>query len=250
MNREEALTTWAPEDSVWSRWTKAVLFSFMPDEISDVASLAIGEWQVPLLQDTAMLVDLAGAKGVEVGISLAYRGYRPIPLYNACPNGMDAIAASVSPVVDVIPIMRAIATETSTLKAITLPSSAPPVFLLDANRSKASFSPEISWFDNRSIVRHSDLPSVAFLMKEGIKRLIVIRTNRSFDSDLQSILLSWQEAGMTISTQAPDAPWAPLHYVAPRPSLLNVLRNKLLLRFGYRLNSTGSFGRFIHGSAG
>ena len=36
MNREEALATWAPDGSPWSPWTKAVLFSFMSDRLSDI----------------------------------------------------------------------------------------------------------------------------------------------------------------------------------------------------------------------
>jgi len=142
MNREEALAIWAPEDSPWSPWTKAVLFSFMPEFISDqmphIPPSHGAEWKVPLFQDAALLVELAGEKGVEAGISLAHSGYRPIPLYNACPYEFDVTeagrSASLPSVIDVVPIMRALEKETSTLKTIALPRSAPPAFLLDANR--------------------------------------------------------------------------------------------------------------------
>jgi hypothetical protein len=265
MNREEALAIWAPDGSPWSPWTKAVLFSFMSDQMSDVSPSPGAAWKVPLLQDVAILVELAGARGVEVGISLAYSGYRPIPLYNACPYGSDAsetdeflsvievpsaTVMSAPSVIDVVPIMRAIANETSTLKAITLPLSAPPAFLLDANRQNAAFSPEVGWFDNRSIVRQSDLPTATFLKEKGIRHVIVIRANQALQSDLQTVLLSWQEAGMTISKQAPVEPWGPVNYTVPRKSLLKVWWDKLLQPFGYRLNSSGSFGRFVHGSGG
>lgn len=265
MNREEALATWAPDGSPWSPWTKAVLFSFMSDRLSDISPPPSAGWKVPLLQDAALIVELAGARGVEVGISLAHSGYRPIPLYNACPYGSDAsesdgflsvfggpsaTATSAPSVIDVVPIMRAIANETSTLKTISLPLSAPPAFLLDANRQNAAFSPDAGWFDNRSIVRQSDLPTAAFLKEKGIRQVILIRGNPDLQSDLQTVLLSWQEAGMVISKQAPIEPWGPVNHTVPRLSLLKAWWNKLLQRFGYRLNSSGSFGRFVHGSGG
>jgi hypothetical protein len=252
MNREEALAIWAPDGSPWSPWTKAVLFSFMSDQIPDIPPPPPTQWDVPLIQDAAVMVELSGTRSVEVGISLAHSGYRPIPLYNACPYGPDASATATSgpSVIDVVPIIRAIENGTSTLKAMTLPLSAPPVFLLDANRQNAAFSPDVGWFDNRSIVRQSDLPTAAFLKEKGIRHVIVIRADQELQSDLQTVLLSWQEAGMAISRQTQAEPWGPVDYTVPKPSFLKAWWNKLLQTFGYRLNSTGSFGRFVHGSGG
>jgi hypothetical protein len=252
MNREEALSIWAPEGSPWSHWTKAVLFSFMSDQIPDIAPSGAAAWKVPLLNDAVLLVELAREKGVEVGISLSRSGYRPIPLYNACPYGLDSTEATANAfaVIDVMPIMRALERETKTLKAIALPDSAPPAFLLDANRKNAGFSPERGWFDNRSIIRELDLPSADYLKQHGIRQIIVIRTNREVQTDLQAVLLSWQDAGLAISDQAPDGPWSPVMVVVPRASTLKLFWNKFLLTFGYRLNSSGSFGRFVHGSGG
>jgi hypothetical protein len=254
MNREEALSIWAPEDSPWSPWTKAVLFSFMSDPIDDVAQSGANTSNVPLLQDAALVVELAGESGVEVGISLARSGYRPIPLYNACPYEFAASETSTwpsaLPVIDVVPIMRALKRETPTLKAIALKSSAPPAFLLDANRKNAGFSPEMGWFDNRSIIRESDLPSADFLKHNGIRNVIVIRASSALQSDLQAVLVVWQDAGLAIARQTQDAPWSPSVFAVPRPSVLKLLWNKFLLRFGYGLNSSGSFGRFVHRAGG
>jgi hypothetical protein len=264
MNREEALSIWAPEDSPWSPWTKPVLFSFMSDQIDEVPPSNGHTQIVPLLQDVALVVELAGRSGVEVGISLARSGYRPIPLYNACPYGLDVSDSGSLPsvlsvpksfsstfsVIDVVPIMRALERETSTLKAIGLKSSAPPAFLLDANRRNAGFNPEMGWFDNRSIIRESDLPTVAFLKQNGIGKVIVIRASNDLQSDLQTVLLSWQDAGLAIAKQSSGASWSPLEFAVPRPSVLKLWWNKFLLRFGYRLNSSGSFGRFVQSSGG
>jgi hypothetical protein len=264
MNREEALAIWAPEGSPWSPWAKAVLFSFMANEISDIPPNPGPVWHVPLLQSSALIVDLAGATGVEVGMSLAHSGYRPIPLYNACLHGFDtpendgfqslfetraAARTSAPSVIDVAPIMRAMASQTSVLKALPLPLSAPPAFLLDANRQNAAFSPDATWFDNRSIVRDSDLPSAAFLQDHGIEQVIVIRANRELQSDLQAVLLSWQLQGLAIFRQATDMQWDPVRFTVPRMSLLTNWWNTIQNRSGYRVNSLRAFGRFVHGSS-
>jgi len=263
MNREEAFDIWAPEDSPWSPWAKAVLFSFMPNEISDTPPASGPAWHVPLLQGAALVVDLAGDEGVKVGMSLAHSGYRPIPLYNACPYGFDnpekdgfqsvfetlADGGTNAPsVIDVVPIMRAISSQTTVLKALPLPPSAPPAFLLDAHRQNAAFSPDATWFDNRSIVRESDLPTAGFLKDNGIEQVIVIRAHRELQSDLQTILLSWQLQGLPILAQAPDTQWDPVRFTVPKASLLKTWWNKIQYRFGYRPNSSGAFGRFVHGS--
>jgi hypothetical protein len=254
MNREEALSIWAPEDSPWSPWTKAVLFSFMSDQIDEDAPSDGNSQNVPLLQDAALVIELPGRNGVEVGISLARSGYRPIPLYNACPYERDVSDMGSSPsalsVIDVVPIMRALERGTSTLKAIGLDASAPPAFLLDANRKHGGFSPQMGWFDNRSIVRESDLPTAAFLKEHGISKIIVIQASNDLQSDLQTVLRSWQDLGMIIAKQTPDAPWSPVEFAVPRQSVLSLWWNKLLLHFGYRLNSSGSFGRFVQSSSG
>ena len=58
MNREEALRIWAPSHSPWSRWTKAVLFSFMYSLISDTHAATRVDWTVPLLNDAALVLNL------------------------------------------------------------------------------------------------------------------------------------------------------------------------------------------------
>jgi hypothetical protein len=261
MNREEAFSIWAPGDSPWSPWSKAVLFSFMPDEIPDLANPPAAAWKVPLVRETALLVELPGESGVDAGIALAQSGYRPIPLYNACPWGLDDSGLSISPalpakpinvpsVIDVEAILRALKRETGTLRAAALPPSAPPAFLLDAYRANAGFSPAMGWFDNRSVVRESDLPSAAYLMDRGIRQIVLVRAGRSLRSDLQAVLLSWQAGGLSIAEQTAMEDWKPEKFAVPRPSALTFWWNRLALRFGYRLNSAGAFGRFVRGSSG
>jgi len=265
VNREEALSIWAPAVSPWSRWTKAVLFSFMQSPIPDLPANPTAVSTVPLMEDTALFLNLPGSTGVDHGLRLAAVGYRPIPLYNACPYAPNKFASEdvrstqtvdrreggmTVAVIDVIPILRALERGTKSLKQITLSASAPPAFLIDSNRNDAAFTPQIGWFDNRSIVRPSDLPSGEFLQAHGINRVVLIQASRRLQTDLQTVLLPWQEAGITILTQAPSEPWQPSVFVVRRPSLVKSLWDRVLLRFRYRPNSSGAFGRFIHGSAG
>ena len=42
-------------------------------------------WSPAIDEKVAVVLDLPGAEGVRVGLELAARGYRPVPLYNAVP---------------------------------------------------------------------------------------------------------------------------------------------------------------------
>ena len=251
MNREEALSIWAPTDSPWSRWTKAVLFGFMPEEIPDVTSSVGGSWRVPSDPGTALLVELAGASGVEFGADLARSGYRPVPLYNACPFPINVFSVpNLSSVVEVVPIMRALERETNTLKGLALTPSAPPAFLLDANRRRSASRPGAGWYDNRSVVRKADVPTATFLKERGIRRVTFVQAEASLQSDLRTVLLAWQEGGLTISRQMLAELWNPQVFTVTKPSQLRAWWDKLWLRIGYPLNDRDSFGELVHGSGG
>ena len=251
MNREKALMIWAPADSPWSPWTKAVLFGFMPEEFPD-ASSSVGESRrVPSEPGTALLVELPGAVDVEFGIALARSGYRPVPLYNACPFPTNVFGVpNFSSVVEVVPIMRALERETNTLEGLALPPSAPPAFLLDANRRRSASRPEAGWYDNRSVVRESDVPTAAFLKERGIRQVTLVQAEPSLPSDLRAVLRAWQEGGLTVSRQMLIEPWNPQLFTVPKPSLLRAWWDKLSRRIGYPLNDRGSFGELVHGSVG
>ncbi len=255
MNREEALSIWAPPDSPWSRWTKAVLFGFMPDDLPELRSAVSELLRVPFSQGTALFVELAGAEGVEFGVTLARSGYQPIPLYNACPYAIDVFgvqpaASGVLSVINVVPIMSALEREANTLKRLAVPASAPPAFLLDANRQRAVSAPCAGSFDNRSIIRYSDVPTAAFLKGHGIREVIVVQAKPDLQSDLRAVLLVWQDGGLTISRQLLTEPWNPQLFTVAKPMLLKAWWDKLRVRFGYPLNEAGSFGRFLHPAGG
>ncbi len=251
MNREEALEIWAPRNSRWGAWTKPLLFSFMSDPLAAQVDQIDSGWRAKVSSDAAILVELAGAEAVIAGMQLSRFGYRPIPLFNACPFGLDDSGANFAPaLVDVISTMRALERNTTALYSMNLPESAPPAFLLDANRSRGPLFPSAGVFDNRSIVRESDLPSGEILKQVGIRRVILITAADKLSRDLRTILLSWQHDGLQIQIQRYGEEWNPTnHSIKPRNSL-SVLIDRLVMWFVFRTNSQGSFGRIVHSAGG
>jgi hypothetical protein len=90
VERSEArrgLPIWAPPDSPWSPWAIPVPFVQMvcvnpepPNDISVLERLANGFDHAPGL---ALVVDLPGGEAVRFALSLALRGFRPVPVIDA-----------------------------------------------------------------------------------------------------------------------------------------------------------------------
>jgi hypothetical protein len=255
VNREEALMIWAPQNSLWSSWTKPVLFSFMSDPLPEQAASVDHAWNAETSRDTAIIVELLGAETVVAGLHLARFGYRPVPLFNACPLALDIAPfefplGEPPPLVDVASIVHAMESYTSALGSINLPDAAPPAFLLDANRSQGPLFPPVGAFDNRSIVRESDLPNGEELKRGGIRRVILVRETDTLACDLYRILRSWQSDGLQVQTQAYAQVWSPVDYVVKSRNPLSDLLDKVLMWVSFRTNSLGSFGRTIHLAGG
>ena len=102
MSGEESFAVWAPDGVLWSEWAKPVAFVqsgeiALPEQIEDdrlpVLPLALDS-------NSAVIVDLPGADAVYAGLALAERGFRPVPLFNG--------TSGPSPVIDVLPVVRAL----------------------------------------------------------------------------------------------------------------------------------------------
>ena len=78
----------------------------------------------------AIVIDLPGAESVAVGLALAERGFRPVPLFNN--------TSGPSPVIDTQALVDALGAGTTVLQAQTLKPDARPAFLVDSRRSVAS----------------------------------------------------------------------------------------------------------------
>ncbi|WP_446742484.1 hypothetical protein [Silvibacterium acidisoli] len=254
MDREQAWMIWAPEESQWGRWTKPALFSFLPETLSSQSELPIPDWSALSQGDTAVLVELPGPQAVIAGLQFARFGYRPIALFNASPFAPEIKVAGdggfSNPIVDVARIVWTIEGYSASLEEMHLPASAPPAFLIDANRSRGPLFPGAGMFDNRSVVWETDLPEAEDLQRAGIRRVVLVQTNRVFRYDLVGILLSWQTKGIEITTQAFAQPWSPRKVVVKSPGKVAVLIRTFVKWIVFKTNSFGAFGNIAHPSGG
>jgi hypothetical protein len=241
MTKQDAFDAWAPSLATWSPWAKPVLFSQMAASATGVIMApnapADVSWGADSNRATAMVVDLPGIQGVTLALSLAEIGYRPVPLYNACPEPVGDTA-----IVDVRPIMIALATSASSLVGLNLPTDAPPAFLLDANRNPGAAALP-GQFDNRSISLPTDFPSANLLLSRGIRRVILVQPLRTEpQADLSHTLRRWQDAGLTIVALATQEPASLQPMTIPRPKAFRLLWYSLLAKLGLQSNPLGGFG--------
>ncbi|MGD0769171.1 MAG: hypothetical protein ABSB42_13380 [Tepidisphaeraceae bacterium] len=236
MTREELYAIWAPPGGVWTPWAEAVVFAY--GSLEDSAPLPAHEPDVPWFKDsgsTAIVVDLPGAAGVDMGIALARLGYRPVPLYNAVPGVMEFV--------DVGSIQRALSDRAATLASLKLPYEARPAFMLDTSRRGAGIVGEPGQFDNRSMCFPTDFPSAAFLAQYGIATvLLMAQADRNPQADMSHTLLRWQQAGIKIFSLALDDKEPPRLIDVHPPSRFRALWYGWLATIGLKRNPLGGFG--------
>jgi hypothetical protein len=200
VKKAEVYGVWADIESLWSQWTKPVLFSFVEHELPTGAERVAASdlsWLPDANASTAVVVDLPGAESVWFGIELARRGYRPVPLYNALPFPLPPDPA-VRTAVDVESILMALKAATHVLRGLTIPSGAPPAFLLDANRRRSRFRLSAGDFDNRSVCFTTDFPSAELLSENGIHTVILVQRDSHPEADLARVLASWQSDELSL----------------------------------------------------
>jgi hypothetical protein len=241
MTPTELYKLWAPDDSLWSNWVKPVLFA----EAAPVAIFSPPDWRSANVAwapgvdaATAIILDLEEAFPVWMGMALAARGYRPVPLYNG--------ASGPSAIVEVSRIAGALHAVARELADLPIARNAPPVFLLDAKRSGGGAVVGPGRFDNRWAVFPQDFPSANFLLAHGIRAVVLGQTTATTPQpDLAHVLLRWQEAGIQIlscDVQGQSNP-EPVHI--NRPSNFRRLWYRALVLAGLRRNSAGGFGGIV-----
>jgi hypothetical protein len=247
MTRSEIFDVWAPADALWSAWAKPVLFAHLGPPPVLPQSPEIGlDWAHRVDGESAVVVDLPGASSVAVGLHPAQLGYRPVPLYNACPSP-DTAAAPGLTIVDMEPIMAALAGGTERLSRLMLPPTAPPAFLLDDRRRYGStVAPAPGVFDNRSVSLPTDFPSASRLLAHGIRRVVLVQ-ERSTDpqEDLAHTLVRWQEAGMEILAVNLSTPDPARSITVQRPAMYRRIWQRVLATMGLRRNPLGGFGGLL-----
>jgi hypothetical protein len=256
MNNEGVFSIWAPDDARWSRWVKPVLFAHL-DSAQLLAQVPVEElpvelsWSPAIEECTAIVVDLPGAEGVRVGLKLAARGFRPVPLYNAVPlpftaRSLDPLNAGAVAAVDLLPIVAALKNGTEQLAQFNLPTDAPPAFLLDSNRHGEGRTMLPNQFDNRAVCFTTDFPSANFLRASGIERVVLIQRSRIYPlSDLAHILRRWQDGGIALERARVDFTEPRQPFEVSKPSWYGMMFQRALMALGLRRAGGGGFGSWV-----
>lgn len=230
----EVYKIWAPEDSIWTVWTKPVLFASMKVCVNMPLEITKCEWINNIDDNTMVILDLPGEESVLEALSLSKSGFRPVPLYNC------VIGPRKSSLVDADEIADMLSSGTEILKNLTINSNALPVFMLDSNRM-AGKSKEPGKFDNRWCIFPQDMPSSNFLISKGIKRIIV-RTS-DIAEDLKHILLRYQEQKIRIYMCNDSLDLVELEISKPSAFDDFFRRGKVIA--GLTRNASGGFGAVI-----
>lgn len=214
--------------------------SAAPEEPAGPADVS---WSPDPAGETAVIVDLPGKRSVTIGLALARRGYRPVPVF----NGNDGPGA----LIELGPLREAIAAGAAELTSLGLVDDASPAFLVDSRRAGKGLVASPGKFDNRWLVFPQDFPSGNLLRSRGIRRAIVCQLGTEIPDDLKHILLRWQEAGITISVRDDHVGTALMEVTVAKPGMFRSFLYRLSAIMGFKRNSAGGFGSTIpHPSSG
>lgn len=232
---------WAPEGVVWSEWAKPVVFAHRSVLLTEPA-LVVPELTLSSLprpwDQSALVVDLPGAQSVLIGLALAERGYRPVPLY----NGTSGPAA----VVPMDAIEHALGAGADVLKRCTITPDARPAFLLDSERSTTLGAGVPGRYDNRWIVLPQDAPSGTFLLSQGVREVTVIQQRlETPQPDLSHVLLRWKEAGLRLRAISLETGAVDEDLSLAVPQRFRRLWYGAIALMGLRRNNVGGFGSTV-----
>jgi hypothetical protein len=188
-------------------------------------------------EHTAIVLELRGSDAVKSGLSLAERGYRPVPVYNTT-HGHQAV-------VDSERIAAALVAGAEKLKEMRFKETAPPVFLLDAHRMPPGTPPAEGKFDNRWLVFPQDFPSATLLRSRGIEKAILVQEGARVRDDLAHVLLRWQQGGITLSIASPTGDESIRPLVVSKPPFYRRAWYRVLTAMRLRRNSVGGFGAIV-----
>lgn len=190
---KEIYKIYAPEGAKWIEWIRPVPFVAIDTynrkpatDWIDRKELFLGQYK----SDTVIFIDMPGKESIELGISLAKIGYRPIPLF----NGTDEQELSQA-IVDTYIVESYLINGSEKLKNIPLKNDANPVFLLDSLRTNRYRANE-SIFDNSWDLYKQDIPTAKYFKENGINKIIVV--GNTIQKDLRKIFFEFQNQGIEI----------------------------------------------------
>src|SRR5580658_4377887 len=115
---------WAPPEGLWSPWVKPVLFAHLsqsepPVAVPVLSSAAELGLDLAKAGGMALVLDLPGLESLGLGLELLDHGYRPVPLFNACPAA-EFLGERGDEVVPVAPLLPALVQGVDRIKAAGL----------------------------------------------------------------------------------------------------------------------------------
>ena len=267
MTPEEAFQIWAPAESVWSPWAIPVPFAQMvcvdSDILVDLSGFAEIADRFDAAPALAMVLDLPGDEAIKLGLALAQKGFRPVPLIDGSPgpgvNGLGGAwmeseplpAATSGTAVDMRCLLRGLCQGTRVLRELRLAADTSPVFLLDASRLAEGRPVNDGVFDNRWKTFAQDFPSARFLQERGIRRVTLVQEQAAQpQEDLSHVLLRWQEAGIRLEVCGIAENEAVRELMVKRPSHFRALWQRALAMLGLRRGASGGFGNWPHSTGG
>ena len=193
MRGKEIYKIYAPNGAKWIDWVRPVPFV----AIDTYNRKPIADWMERKAmflknyqQDTAIFVDLPGKESIELSIDLAYKGYRPIPIFNGTDEQPGSQATTNTYLIE-----SCLINGSEKLKNIKLDNNANPAFLLDSYRTNRYRAKE-SIFDNSWDLYKQDIPSAEYFKQNGITKIIIV--GDEIQRDLKKIFLKFQEKGIDI----------------------------------------------------
>ena len=267
MRPEEIYLAWAPAGSKWSPWAIPVPFAQIvcvptdaESELRSIEGLAAG---LESETDLAVVIDLPGEQSARLALSLAMRGFRPVPVIDGSPgpNSLSTVSAVLlagpsivandSVAVDMRQLVRWLCIGATALPSFNLQPNARPVFLLDSMRTGSATGVGSEIFDNRWKAFPQDFPSARFLKEQGIGRVLLIQASVAQPcEDLAHVLLRWQEEGIAIHAASADDVKSRLPIQVYRPNSFRKLWYRMLALIGLKRSMAGGFGGWPQGSGG
>ena len=192
---KEIYQIWAPFGKKWVDWVRPVPFIeihtqkkgyfISPITIPEPIGIEVADGK------TAIIVDLPGTDSIEMGLALAKKGYRPIPIYNGVEEQQGARATTDNQSIDIALFYGA-----KELEKISIPDDAPPAFLLDNHRLQR-YKMDDSIYDNSWDIYPQDIPSAMYFKEQGIETILVI--GDGIARDLRKILRGFSKKGLRIN---------------------------------------------------
>ncbi|HVS38217.1 MAG TPA: hypothetical protein VMS17_21840 [Gemmataceae bacterium] len=254
MEKEEIFEAWAPRGGRWSPWAKPAPFAFLPRPLPAPPAPPLFSTQgVPSpAERQALAVELPGPLAVIAGLAFAELGYRPVPLFNACPPPWDASGIGLAPAaVDVDAVLAELVRGAERLRTMALAVDAPPAFLVDADRQTPRVPCTPGVFDNRSVVFPTDFPSAAFLTAQGITGAVLVRERDwPVPWDLARLLRDWRHGGLELAAWRLEHPAPPTPLRLPRLWFLTEWGKRLWAFLSLRRNPLGGYGGLVTESSG